>query len=87
MQEQTRLAELITESSASVDEVAFTNSGTEATMNAIRAARAFTGKNGVAPTSDEAETSLNVMLNTVKDGRPLGHFVAFDRAGERVNFG
>jgi glutamate-1-semialdehyde-2,1-aminomutase len=45
---QTRLAELITESSASVDEVAFTNSGTEATMNAIRAARAFTGKDRVA---------------------------------------
>ncbi|MEE2777912.1 MAG: aspartate aminotransferase family protein [Acidobacteriota bacterium] len=45
---QTRLAELITESSASVDEVAFTNSGTEATMNAIRAARAFTGKERVA---------------------------------------
>ncbi len=48
---------------------------------------ALAGKDGVAPTSDEAETSLNVMLNTVKDGKPLGHFVAFDRTGELVNFG
>lgn len=48
---------------------------------------ALAGKDGVAPTSDEAETALNVMLNTVKDGRPLGRFVALTRAGERVNFG
>ena len=40
--------ELIVESSPSVDEVLFTNSGTEATMNAIRAARAVTGRDGIA---------------------------------------
>ncbi len=45
---QTRLAELLVESSPNVDEVTFTNSGTEATMNAMRAARAYTGKNKVA---------------------------------------
>ena len=45
---QIRLAELITESSSSVEEVVFANSGTEATMYAIRAARAYTGKDRVA---------------------------------------
>jgi hypothetical protein len=48
---------------------------------------ALAGENGVAPTSDQAEQALNVMLETVKDGRPLGHFLAFNRAGESVNFG
>ena len=42
--EQARLAELIKESSAAVDEVMFCNSGSEATMFAFRAARAVSGK-------------------------------------------
>jgi glutamate-1-semialdehyde 2,1-aminomutase len=41
---QHQLAELIAERVASVDQIRFCNSGTEATMNAVRAARAFTGK-------------------------------------------
>ena len=45
---QARLAELIKESSAAVDEVMFCNSGSEATMFAFRAARAVTGKRKVA---------------------------------------
>src|SRR4051812_21805204 len=40
---QLRLAKLLCERISSVERVRFTNSGTEASMNAIRAARAFTG--------------------------------------------
>jgi glutamate-1-semialdehyde 2,1-aminomutase len=43
-----RLAELIVERVASVDQVRFTNSGTEATFQALRAARAYTGRTKVA---------------------------------------
>ena len=41
---QTRLAGIMTERVASLDLLRFCNSGTEATMNAVRAARAFTGR-------------------------------------------
>lgn len=66
---QTRLAEIITNRVASVDLVRFTNSGTEATMNAIRAARAFTGKDlivkmegGYHGTYDDFEVSVHPEL-------------------------
>ena len=45
---QVRLAEMICDRIPSVDLVRFTSSGTEATMNAIRAARAFTGRSKIA---------------------------------------
>lgn len=45
---QVRLAKTLCESIPSFDLVRFTNSGTEATLNTIRAARAFTGKNRFA---------------------------------------
>lgn len=45
---QTRLAELIVEASPSADSVVFCNSGTEATMYALRVARAFTAKPRIA---------------------------------------
>ena len=45
---QAQLAELIKDSAPAVDEVMFCNSGSEATMFAFRAARAFTGKKVVA---------------------------------------
>ncbi|MET3289236.1 UNVERIFIED_CONTAM: glutamate-1-semialdehyde 2,1-aminomutase [Brevibacillus sp. OAP136] len=44
--EQMELAQLLCERVASVEQIRFCNSGTEATMFAIRAARAFTGKSG-----------------------------------------
>ena len=44
---QIRLAKLICERTPSVERVRFANSGTEATMNAIRAARAFSGRTKV----------------------------------------
>jgi glutamate-1-semialdehyde 2,1-aminomutase len=67
---QTRLAEIITERVASVDLVRFTNSGTEGVMNAIRAARAFTGRDvivkvegGYHGTYDDVEVSVHPALN------------------------
>ncbi len=44
---QVALAEEICRRVASVDQVRFCNSGTEATMNALRTARAFTGRNKI----------------------------------------
>src|SRR5262245_41020008 len=43
-----RLAEMLTRRAPSLETVRFTNSGTEATMNAVRAARAFTGRSRIA---------------------------------------
>jgi glutamate-1-semialdehyde 2,1-aminomutase len=45
---QLRLAKLLCERIPSVERARFTSSGTEATMNAIRAARAFTGRARIA---------------------------------------
>jgi glutamate-1-semialdehyde 2,1-aminomutase len=66
IESQTRLAEIICSRVASVDMVRFTNSGTEATMNAIRAARAFTGRDlivkiegGYHGTYDDFEVSVH----------------------------
>lgn len=63
---QTRLAQIMTERVASVDMIRFCNSGTEAGMNAIRAARAFTGRDvivkmegGYHGTYDDAEVSVH----------------------------
>lgn len=44
---ETRLSELIAESVPGVDEVRLVNSGTEATMSALRLARAATGRNKI----------------------------------------
>ena len=45
---EVRLAEMLTRRIPSLASVRFTNSGTEATMNAVRAARAFTGRPKIA---------------------------------------
>ena len=45
---QIRLAEILCQRIPSVDTIRFTNSGTEGTMMAIRAARAFTGRHKIA---------------------------------------
>ena len=42
------LAKLLTERVASIEKIRFTNSGSEAVLMAIRAARAFTGRNKIA---------------------------------------
>ena len=46
--EQVRMAKLLAERVPSVDTIRFANSGTEGTMMAIRAARAFTGREKIA---------------------------------------
>jgi glutamate-1-semialdehyde 2,1-aminomutase len=63
---QTRLAEIIVNRVASVDMVRFCNSGSEAVMNALRAARAFTGRDlvikmegGYHGTYDDVEVSVH----------------------------
>jgi glutamate-1-semialdehyde 2,1-aminomutase len=45
---EVKLAESLTKRIPSMEAVRFVNSGTEATMNAIRAARAFTGRSKIA---------------------------------------
>ena len=45
---QVRLAKLLCERIPSVERIRFASSGTEAVMNAVRAARAFTGRNRIA---------------------------------------
>ncbi len=45
------------------------------------------GKNGVAPSSDEAEDPLKMMLHTVEKGGDLSKYMSFDREGEPVQFG
>lgn len=47
IEEQVKLAELLCERVPCVDSVRFCNSGTEATLFAVRAAKVFTGKNGI----------------------------------------
>src|SRR5438067_9286497 len=45
---EVRLAELLVERVDSLEQIRFTNSGTEAVMMAVQAARAFTGRSKVA---------------------------------------
>jgi glutamate-1-semialdehyde 2,1-aminomutase len=66
---QAQLAGMLCNRVASVDLVRFTNSGTEATMNAVRAARAFTGRDlvvkmegGYHGTYDDFEVSVHPAL-------------------------
>lgn len=76
---QTRLAEIMTSRVASVDLIRFTNSGTEATMNAARAARAFTGRDlivkmegGYHGTYDDFEVSVHPDLDEAgSDDAPM----------------
>ncbi|SDV49489.1 aspartate aminotransferase family protein [Chitinasiproducens palmae] len=72
------LAELLCARVASIEAVRFTNSGTEAVMMAIKAARAFTGKRKIAKVEgayhgsyDYAETSLDATPANWGEGSPL----------------
>ncbi|MEH6911266.1 MAG: hypothetical protein V7459_11820 [Oceanicoccus sp.] len=47
---------------------------------------ALSGKNGVAPDSTEAESSLKMMVETVQNGGDLSKFMAFDRSGTPILF-
>ena len=78
---QAELAGILRERVASVDAVRFTNSGTEAAMNAIRAARAFTGRpllvkmeGGYHGTYDATEVSVHpdpALAGPADDPRPV----------------
>ena len=70
---QVRLAKLLCERIPSFDLVRFTNSGTEATLNTIRAARAVTGKNKIAKVEggyhrSHDQVSVSVRVNPAKAG-------------------
>ncbi|MDA0262844.1 MAG: aspartate aminotransferase family protein [Chloroflexi bacterium] len=70
---QTRLAKLLCERIPSFDLVRFTNSGTEATLNTIRAARAVTGKSKIAKVEggyhgSHDQVSVSVRVNPAKAG-------------------
>ena len=74
-QHQIRLAKLLCQRIASFDLVRFTNSGTEATLNTLRAARAITGKSrfakvegGYHGTHDAVTVSIRV--NPAQAGDP-----------------
>ena len=70
---QIRLAKLLCDRVPSFDLVRFTNSGTEATLNTIRAARAFTGKNKFAKVEGgyhgtHAAVTVSVRVDVKKAG-------------------
>src|ERR671932_1027169 len=70
---QVRLAKLLCERVPSFEQVRFTNSGTEATMNAIRAARAFTGRHKIAKIEGGYNGSWDdVMVSTHPSGEQAG---------------
>ncbi len=47
----------------------------------------LSGRNGVAPTAEEAEKPLKTMMEAVQSGGDLSRFMAFTRRGEPVQFG
>ncbi len=74
IEKQIELAKILTERFPCIDLVRFANSGTEANINALRVARAFTGKQKVVKaegayhgTSDIFEVGKGASLNAVKD--------------------
>ena len=69
---QVRLAKLICERVPSVEMVRFTNSGTEATLNAIRAARALTGKAKIAKCEGGYHGTHDVVSVSVRTDPGLG---------------
>lgn len=50
-------------------------------------AAGLAGKNGVAPSSEDAEEPFKMMLHAVENGGDLSKYMAFDREGVPVQFG
>jgi len=68
-----RLAEMLTRRIPSLQQVRFTNSGTEATMNAVRVARAFTGRAKIAKFEGAFHgTHDNVLVSVAPDPKAAG---------------
>ena len=74
---QTQLARALCERVPSLDQVRFTNSGTEATMNCIRAARAFTGRSVIA----KCEGGYHGSHDAVSPGDPHRSLAVRDSPG------
>lgn len=75
-EQEARLAEILCQRIPSLEQVRFTPSGTEATMFALKVARAFTGRSMIAKmeggyhgTHNDAMVSLNPPLNAAGDPR------------------
>ena len=69
-----RLAELLTRRIPSLESVRFTNSGTEATMNAVRLARAFTGRPKLAKFEGAFHGTHDwVMVSVTPDPKAAGN--------------
>ncbi len=96
---QVRLAEVLRARVPSVERLRFCNSGTEATMGAIRAARAFTGKPGILKIAGGYHGShdpVAVAMSAAAPGLPpgitpgvagdvvVGHFNDLDRTSSLV---
>lgn len=73
------LAEMITKAIPSIEKVRLVNSGTEATMSAIRLARAFTGRNKIIKFDGCYHGHVDSML--VKAGSGVATFCLPDSAG------
>jgi glutamate-1-semialdehyde 2,1-aminomutase len=68
-----RLAEMLTRRIPSLERVRFTNSGTEATMNAVRVARAFTGRPKIAKFEGAFHgTHDTVLVSVTPDSKAAG---------------
>ncbi|MCK4760547.1 MAG: aspartate aminotransferase family protein [Candidatus Aminicenantes bacterium] len=63
---QVDLARILCERVPSIERVRFCNSGTEATMNAIRAARAFTGRHKVAKAEGAFHGTHDIMSVSIR---------------------
>jgi glutamate-1-semialdehyde 2,1-aminomutase len=71
---EVRLAEMLVRRLPSVESVRFTNSGTEATMNAIRLARAFTGRPKIAKFEGAFHGTHDwVMVSVTPDPKTAGN--------------
>ena len=69
-----RLAEMLTRRIPSLESVRFTNSGTEATMNAVRLARAFTGRTKLAKFEGAFHGTHDwVMVSVTPDPKTAGN--------------
>ena len=76
---QEPLARLIADSSPAVEQLIFCNSGTEASLYAMRAARALTGKDKVAMFDGGYHGAHDGVLNSLRRGSPLDAPTSFAR--------
>jgi glutamate-1-semialdehyde 2,1-aminomutase len=71
---EVRLAEILTRRLPSMESIRFTNSGTEATMNAVRLARAFTGRAKIAKFEGAYHGTHDwVMVSVAPDPKAAGN--------------